>query len=204
MNATLEAASPPIRIGLFGGTFDPIHDGHVHLANLALEALSLGEVRFIPCRISPHKTARQPASAADRLEMLRLALSKIPWATIDDRELTSSEPSYSYLTAQSIASDFPNARLFWIMGADQWLALPRWKNPETLAATVEFMVLARDGQQPEPREGYRLHVVHGEHPASASAIREAISNGTGHIPWLHPAVADWIHDCKFYKIQFPD
>ncbi|MFU8892148.1 MAG: nicotinate (nicotinamide) nucleotide adenylyltransferase [Luteolibacter sp.] len=193
MKATPEAATPHTRLGLFGGTFDPIHDGHIHLANVAREALALDEVRFIPCRISPHKTDRQPATAADRLEMLRLALSEIPWATIDDRELTSPEPSYSYLTAQSIVAEFPNARLFWIMGADQWQALPRWKEPETLAATVEFIVLARDGQQPAPREGDRLHVIHGEHPASATTIRHAITMGETLIPWLHPKVVEWIN-----------
>lgn len=75
---------PPRSIGLFGGTFDPVHQGHIHLANLAREALALAEVHFIPCRISPHKSGSQPASARDRVEMLRLAVADVPWAVIDD------------------------------------------------------------------------------------------------------------------------
>lgn len=189
------------RIGIFGGTFDPIHDGHLHLAALAREALALDEVHFVPCWISPHKSHLQPASAADRLAMLRIALAGIPWASLDDRELNSTEPSYSYLTAQSVAVDFPGSQLFWIMGADQWQALPRWKNPETLASIVEFIVLARDGQHPEPRDGYRLHVIHGEHPASASTIRDRIASGNDPISWLHPQVIQWIKSQDLYKLR---
>ena len=196
---TDEASRPSSRIGLFGGTFDPIHDGHVHLADVSRKQLALDQVRFIPCRISPHKTNRKPTSPADRLAMLRLALDGIPWATVDDRELDAPEPSYSYLTAQSIAAEFPHARLFWIMGADQWRALPQWKEPGTLASTVEFVVLARDGQHPEPREGYLLHVVDGEHPASATAIRSAISTNSGTVDWLKPDVALWIHTRALYR-----
>jgi len=191
----------PHRIALFGGTFDPVHDGHVHLAAVACEALALDQVRFIPCRISPHKSGQQPASADDRLEMLRLALADIPWAVLDTRELTSPEPSYSFLTARSIAAEFPDARLFWIMGADQWQALPHWKEPDTLASLVEFIVLARSGQQPVSRDGYRLHIIHGEHPASATAIREALSVNSNPPAWLHPDVAAWIRKQRLYQTE---
>jgi nicotinate-nucleotide adenylyltransferase len=186
------------KIGIFGGTFDPVHLGHVHLATVAKEALALDEVRFLPCRISPHKTGHAPASGEDRLEMLRLATREIPWAVVDDFELTQPDPSYSFLTAEAMAEKFPAARLFWIMGGDQWDALPRWKNPERLAALVEFIVLAR-GDSPAPRDSYRLHRVDGQHPASATAIREAISNGNASPPWLDPAVARWISEKSLYQ-----
>lgn len=191
--------TPHPRIGLFGGTFDPVHDGHVHLAALAREALALDEVRFIPCRISPHKVGSMPTSADDRLEMLRRALAGVSWAVVDDRELITPGPSYSYLTAQYIAAESPGAELFWIMGADQWQALPQWKAPDILASLVEFIVLARDGQHPEPRAGWRLHVVHGEHPASATRIRDAVRAGAASIPWLHPRVSAWILERGLYQ-----
>jgi nicotinate-nucleotide adenylyltransferase len=183
-------------IGIFGGTFDPVHLGHLHLASVAKDALELDEVRFLPCHISPHKTAT-PTSGEDRREMLLLATAGIPWAIVDDRELRQEGPSYSYQTAEMLAAEFPGARLFWIMGGDQWDALPRWRHPERLAASVEFIVLAR-GENPQPRAGYRLHVVKGQHPASATEIRYAISAGK-EPDWLHPEVALWIAGRVLYR-----
>ena len=186
------------KIALFGGTFDPIHLGHIHLAQTAVAALGLHEVRFLPCRISPHKSGTTPTPAADRLAMLRLATGDFDWAVIDDFEIGLDGPSFSYRTAEEMAARFPGAQLFWIMGSDQWDALPDWAHPERLAACVEFIVFAR-GQHPQPRDGYRLHVVDGVHPASATVIRECITRGETPPPWLAPAVARWIQEHDIYQ-----
>ena len=100
------------RIALFGGTFDPVHCGHVFLADKARKAMELDEIRFIPCRISPHKSGTQPTPAADRLEMLRLATKDLPWAVVDDCEILREGPSFSYQTAEAMAARFPGAKLF--------------------------------------------------------------------------------------------
>lgn len=181
----------PRKIGLFGGTFDPVHLGHIHLADLARKSLELDEVRFIPCQISPHKTGSQPASANDRFRMLELATADLPWAEVDDIEVTGNEPNYSYLTAERMKERFPDSRLFWIMGGDQWEALPRWKHPERLAAAVEFIVLARN-DSPQPRAGYRMHLVAGEHPASSTAVRK------GNLEHLHADVREHITRSRLY------
>lgn len=188
------------RIALFGGTFDPVHLGHVHLAEQARAALALDEVRFIPCRISPHKTGTAPTIADHRLEMLRLATRDLPWAAVDDLETHREGPSYSWQTAEAMKARFPDARLFWIMGTDQWDALPDWARPETLAACVEFVVFSR-GRPPLPREGSILHALQGGHPASATAIREAIAAGEPSHPWLHPDVSRWIAEHHLYQNQ---
>lgn len=185
------------KIGIFGGTFDPVHLGHLHLANVAKDTLDLDEVRFLPCRISPHKTDTLPTNGDDRLALLRLATAGIPWAVIDDLELIEPNLSYSFQTAEAMTTRFPNARLFWIMGGDQWAALPRWKNPRQLANRVEFVVLARGGL-PQSRPGYRLHVIRGEHPATSTAIRKTISSGQ--CPsWLHPDVMKEIKSRRLYQ-----
>jgi nicotinate-nucleotide adenylyltransferase len=186
------------RIALFGGTFDPTHLGHVALADLARQALALDEVRFLPCRFSPHKRDVMPSSASDRLEMLRLAIDGLPWAVVDDFEICHEGPSFSYQTAEAMAGRFPGVRLFWIMGCDQWEALSRWEQPQRLAACVEFIVFARGGH-PMSREGYVLHVVKGEHPASATSIREAVGRRESSHPWLAPPVADWIERHQLYR-----
>ena len=189
--------SDPRKIALFGGTFDPVHLGHVYLADLARKALALDEVRFLPCRISPHKTGRVCAPADGRLEMLRLATEGLAWAVVDDCETRRDGPSYSYQTAEALSVQFPGARLFWIMGMDQWEALPDWAEPRRLADIVEFIVFAR-GNTPAPRDGYRLHLVEGEHPASSSTIRYAIASGEMEHPWLAPNVARWIREHGLY------
>jgi nicotinate-nucleotide adenylyltransferase len=186
------------RIALFGGTFDPVHLGHVHLAETARQALALDEVRFLPCRISPHKEGTVPTDASARLEMLRLATSGLPWAVVDDFEVRCEGPSFSYQTAAAMAARFPGARLFWIMGGDQWDALPRWRHPERLAAHVEFIVFGR-GRRPQPRDGYVLHGIDDAHPASATAIREAMAGGATRHPWLASAVAGWITQHGLYR-----
>ena len=187
------------KIALFGGTFDPVHRGHIHLAGLAKKSLELDEVRFLPCHVSPHKTDRHPASGDNRCEMLRLATAELPWALVDDFELKREEPSFSFQTAEAMAERFRDCRLFWVMGGDQWEALPKWKHPERLAQCVEFIVLSRGEKILLPREGYTLHEVHGEHPASAIAIRMAISQGASEHPWLMPDVAQWIEKKGLYR-----
>jgi nicotinate-nucleotide adenylyltransferase len=190
--------TPQKKIGLFGGTFDPVHLGHLHLAVQAREALGLDEIRFLPCRISPHKSDTAPASGEDRCKMLRLATAGLPWAVVDDCELHQQGPSYSYQTAEALKARLPGARLFWIMGGDQWSSLHRWKSPERLAELVEFVVLAR-GEAPLPRQGFEVHGILGEHPASATVIRHDLSKGLKNHPWLNPKVAEWIAEKKLYQ-----
>lgn len=186
------------KCALFGGTFDPVHLGHVHLARLAVEALGLDEVRFIPCRISPHKIGRSPASGDDRLRMLELATAGLPWAVVDDLELCRDGPSYSWQTAETMVKRFPDCRWFWILGEDQWEALPRWAEPQRLASLVEFIVFSRAGRTPAPREGFRAHFLQGEHPASATAVRATLATDQPS-DWLHPGVNQWISQRRLYR-----
>jgi nicotinate-nucleotide adenylyltransferase len=106
--------------------------------------------------------------------------------------------SASLLTAEEMARRFPQAKLFWIMGGDQWEALPRWKHPEKISAAVEFAVLAR-GESPKPRDGFRLHVIPGAHPASATAIRDALQRGENTPEDLDPDVARYILANRIYS-----
>ena len=192
------ASAAPEKIALFGGTFDPVHVGHIHIARTAVEALGLDQVRFLPCRISPHKLDTTPTPAEDRLEMLRLATRDLPWAVVDDFEVSHEGPSFSYRTAEEMATRFPKSRLFWIMGGDQWAVLDQWAEPSRLATCVEFIVITR-GEPLVGRGAYRLHPLHADHPASASAIREAIARGDADHKWLDPQVRRWIAGHRLYR-----
>lgn len=190
--------SEPSRVALFGGSFDPVHLGHVEIARLAVDQLDLDQVRFLPCRVSPHKTGEPaPAPGDDRLAMLRLATAGLPWAVVDDHDLVQPPPSYSYRTIESMRERFPAARMFWLLGRDQWDALPRWKHPERLAEAVEFIVFSRDGD-PAPRAGWTMHHLRGVHPASATAIRRAVADGR-EPSWLDPSVAGYIRSHSLYQ-----
>ncbi|MEP2776348.1 MAG: nicotinate (nicotinamide) nucleotide adenylyltransferase [Luteolibacter sp.] len=177
------------KIGIFGGSFDPVHEGHIHLANLARAAVGLDEVWFLPCQISPHKTGTPPTAGETRVQWLELALADIPWANIETLELRIDGPSYSWRTLQMLEEEHPGNEWFWIMGGDQWSNLENWSRPEILTALASFIVLARNGTEITERPGFRLHSVEGEHPASSTEIRRALAAGETDIPFLDPAVA---------------
>lgn len=184
------------RICLFGGTFDPVHLGHVAAAGMAVRELSLDQVRFLPCRISPHKLASTSAPAEQRVAMLELALQNIDWAEVDRFDLEQPEPSYSWRTAVAMRERFPDARLFWLVGGDQWDDLPAWKNPELLAEMLEFIVVRR-GSEPVDRPGWTSHPLPAVHAASATSIRDSAAGGL-RSDWLHPGVAAYIRSHHLY------
>jgi nicotinate-nucleotide adenylyltransferase len=180
----------PLRIALFGGTFDPVHRGHMQIARSAVEALDLNLVVFIPCRQSPHKDRATAADESERLAMLELATADIPWAEVSDLETYLPPPSYSWITAETMHEIFPTDRLFWLLGEDQWNAVATWARPDYLADLVEFIVHSRGGR-PAPKPGFRAHFIHGDHPASSSEIRRD-APGQLHSEWLHPNVERFI------------
>ena len=185
------------KICLFGGTFDPIHLGHLHIAQAAVDELELDKVIFLPCKQSPHKSNHAQASEDDRLEMCRIATADIHWAEVDEHDLVAASPCYSWRTAENIATRFPDAELYWLMGTDQWQALPEWNRPNHLAHLVKFIVYTR-GETPTPRQGYELHGITGSHPASATKIR---ANMPQHLltDWLSPEVAQYIEKHQLYS-----
>jgi nicotinate-nucleotide adenylyltransferase len=140
-----------LRLGIYGGTFDPVHHGHLLLARDALEQLRLDAVLFVPCGQSPLKTRKPRASDARRLAMLRLALKNHPHFWLTRCEIDRPAPSYSHDTALEIREAFPRAALFWLIGADQLAALDQWHRPDDLRRLVTFVVLPREGAAaPEP------------------------------------------------------
>ena len=188
--------SQPLRIALFGGSFDPVHLGHVQIARAAREALDLNLVIFIPCRQSPHKDRGTTADETERLEMLELATADLSWAEVSDLETYLPPPSYSWITAETMHEIFPADRLFWLMGEDQWNTLDSWARPDYLADLVEFIVHSRGGT-PSANPAFRAHFVHGDHPASASEIRRDAPNYL-HSEWLHPKVEQFIRSNSLY------
>jgi len=187
-------------LGLLGGTFDPIHYGHLRLADDVRDALALPEVRLIPGGDPPHR-GEPPASAVHRLAMLDLACQEFPALTIDVREIRRSGKSYAVDTLEALRAEAPGRPLLWIIGADSLLGLPQWHRWRELFGLAHLVVAERPGialeaalpaalvpewnarlvsdpahlRQSLSGAIYRQRVV--PQPISASVIRAAIARG---------------------------
>jgi nicotinate-nucleotide adenylyltransferase len=132
------------RIGLLGGTFDPVHNGHVKLAEGASEALGLDEVWLVPARRQPLK--QEPASPAEiRLEMCRLAAAEHGFLGVCDVELARGGPSYTVDTLEELTASHPGVEWTFLAGTDALLDLPRWRDPGRLLSLCRFAVVERSG-----------------------------------------------------------
>lgn len=133
------------RICLYGGSFDPVHLGHLLVARAALEELSAERVVFIPTAKSPFKADRQPAPGTTRMQMLRLALAAKPWAAVDDIELRRGGVSYTIDTVSQYKESLPEASFCYLIGEDNIAKLHEWREADRLAKMVEFVVIPRPG-----------------------------------------------------------
>jgi len=134
------------RIGILGGTFNPVHNGHLHLAKEARKRLRLDKVVFVPAYLPPHKKIKSNVKSSDRLEMLRLALGKNKRFSIHTYEMDTRGKSYSIRTIRSLRKKFKkNTELFFIIGADSLKGLKKWKDIRKLKKIVTFAVFTRPG-----------------------------------------------------------
>ena len=132
------------RIGIYGGTFNPPHIGHITAAAQAVETLGLDRLLMIPDRIAPHKQLPgNSATAEQRLDMLRIAAKGCPKAEVSDMELRREGISYTYLTVEQLRKEYPQAKLYLLMGTDMFLSFLSWKEPERILQHVTLAVMYR-------------------------------------------------------------
>jgi nicotinate-nucleotide adenylyltransferase len=164
------------RIGLYGGSFDPVHLGHLLVAQAAREELALDQVHFIPAAQSPFKPHRQLAPDGERLRMLRLALAGKYWCTVDPQEIERGGISYTIDTVREIQSRLPSAELFYLIGSDHVSQLEKWREVHALAAIVRFVLIPRPGEHSAtPPSFIRIQALNGfPLGVSSSQIRERV------------------------------
>lgn len=133
-------------IGVFGGTFDPVHHGHLRPAFEVMEALELDEMRFVPSRLPPHRPAPH-ASPEHRFDMLQLAVAGEPRFTVDTRELERDGPSYMADTLASLRDEFGDTPLFLVLGLDAFLGLGAWHEWRRIPDLAHIVVAHRPGWQ---------------------------------------------------------
>jgi nicotinate-nucleotide adenylyltransferase len=188
------------RIALFGGSFDPVHLGHLLVAVTAREQLNLTRLFFIPAAQSPFKPERLPTPAGLRLRLLRLALAGWEWCEIDEQEIARGGVSYTIDTVRQYRQRFSAAELFYLIGADHASQLPKWRAAEELARLVQFVVIPRPGQSdgslPPPFRGQRL----SGYPIalSSSQIRARVKARLPIQPFVPSVVAEAIRNNGLY------
>ena len=177
-------------MGIFGGTFDPIHYGHLRTAFELLETLRLPEMRFMPAGNPPHRE-HTIASNAQRLEMVRAATAGQPGFTVDDREMHKSGPSYSVETLAELRAEFPSRPLCLIVGMDAFLGLPKWHQWRELLSLAHLVVAHRPGWRA---------------PTMGPLGEMLVDRGTGSVPDLHHSVAGriYIHAVTQLEISSTD
>ena len=187
-----------LKIGLFGGSFDPVHVGHLLIAQAALEEVGLRQLFFVPAAQSPFKLDRQAAPAAVRLQLLRLALAGQTHCTVDDQEIQRGGISYTVDTLRAYAKKFPAANFFYLIGADNVSQLNNWREPLALAQLAEFIALPR-GVPPVFPPPFRGRTLRGfPFAVSSSEIRARVKAGLPVKNLVPAAVAEAIHNKSLY------
>jgi len=189
-----------MKLGIFGGSFDPVHLGHLLMAEAALEELALDRLVFIPAAQSPFKPGFQPAPGAARLQWLRLALTGQAHCEVDDQEIRRGGVSYTIDTLRDCAKRFPGARLFCLIGADNAAKLNEWREAAELARMAEFVAIPRPGGAtghfPPPFRGRTLKGF--PLGVSSSEIRTRVKAGLPIDHLVPPFVAEAIRRSGFY------
>ena len=202
-----------MREGILGGSFDPIHNGHLHVARECRTRLALDRVLFVPARVPPHKQSAPLTDARHRLEMVRLAIDGIAGFEVSDAELGRTGPSY---TVDTVAAELTRlgegTEIFFLMGADQAFELHLWHDVRKLSRLCTLVPVTRPGFVLDRLDELKPHLPAGmvrklksaatEIPpvdVSSTEIRRRVRVGesiSGHVP---PAVAEYIRTHKLYR-----
>lgn len=198
-------------IGIFGGTFNPVHNGHIRLLKEAVSAAGLDRVIVMPDRIPPHKDALQLAAAEDRLAMCKIAFGDIACAEVSDWELRRSGKSYTVYTVEHIHKKYPDDRLWLIMGSDMLLCFDRWKRWEDILRLADIVCLSRSGNDTlsrlscqarrlESATGARILVAQAPpFDVSSSQLRDMIKKKLDTSCYFPEKIVQYICEHKLYE-----
>jgi nicotinate-nucleotide adenylyltransferase len=199
-----------MRVALFGGSFDPPHHGHIAIATAAADVFDLDSVLFAPVGHQPLKPEGAPAPFADRLAMVELACGSDPRFAVSDLDSPRPDgaPNYTVETLATLQKSMPDARLFNLVGADSFLDLPRWHEPERLLDLAEWIVVSRPGfpladlstLDLTPHQKGRVHLLQTVHEdVAATNLRERLEAGDLCTDVLSPDVSAYILTHHLYR-----
>ena len=168
-------------LGIFGGTFDPIHNAHLTLARAALQLCGLEKILFVPAAHPPHRATGPRVSFEDRFRMVELACTGEPRFQ-PSRIEEGDHISYSIVTIEKIQAQHPGMRLYFIIGADAFAEIQTWKRWTEVISSVDFVVAGRPGARYSIPDGARVQPLPMDVPVSSSEIRQLLGAGAEHLP----------------------
>ena len=189
------------RIGVFGGTFDPIHNAHLLMARNALEEASLDRVIFVVASIPPHKQDSTHASPENRVQMVHAAIADEPGFEVSEMELHREGPSYTADTLRDLQELNPESELFMIIGEDSLVDFPKWRQPEVILEYARLLVLPRPGYNiaiHESLEGHYDMLPFQESGVSSTGVRSALEQGEPLVGMVPEQVVKMIEERGFY------
>lgn len=197
------------KIAIFGGTFDPIHNGHLHIAYEALYKLNLDKIIFMPSGIPPHKAKRKLADSFFRYEMVKIAIRNEKKFSVSDYEINKKNISYTFETLDHFVNKYPNESWYFITGADGLMDIENWKNVNGIFKLCNLVVFNRPGndkydiisQKRKLEEKYKGSISFLDIPLldiSSTNIRKLISEGRNISYFVPEGVYDTIKDLKLY------
>lgn len=198
------------RIGIMGGTFDPVHNGHLLLGKQAYEEYGMDEIWYMPSHIPPHKKDHHVTDGEDRLNMLRLALEGIPYCMVSEFEMKREGNTYTAQTLELLKAAYPDYRFYFIIGADSLFQLETWYHPEKVMELTSFLVAGREYENGDmtleqkaaylhDRYGADIHILHSEEVDIASAdIRRRAAEGKDICKDVPEKVEEYIRIHKLY------
>ncbi len=166
----------PKKIALFGGSFDPIHLGHVKLLEEALLRLRLDHIYLIPCKQSPHKKNAPIATDQQRLDLCRIATSHLEKVSVSDIEIHRPSPSFSWMTVEHFLRTHPGCELYWIMGTDQWEMIEKWARFDFLRNSLNFIIVERQNSV-QHKDEIHYQVLPFNQEISSTQIRTTLRTG---------------------------
>nr|WP_294368267.1 nicotinate-nucleotide adenylyltransferase [uncultured Ruminococcus sp.] len=199
-----------MKTGVFGGTFNPVHKGHIMLAEYCMDSVGLDRIIMIPTAVPPHKISNNLASESDRLNMCKLACRGKENFFVSDIEIKRQGKSYTYETLTQLKEIYPDDHLYTIMGADMFLTLDRWKNPEIIFEKSSIITIPRDEENKHELENFYNKVLKAMGASSvilpnpvmsvsSTFIRENLDNFNLISDMLDKGVYDYIIKNNLYR-----